>query len=70
MLAGMEKQKQFITNAGHEMKTPLAIIQSNKDFLSKNTVRTTAKSNTNLIWLAASLLFLGLGLLIAKLYKQ
>lgn len=31
VLAGMEKQKQFITNAGHEMKTPLAIIQSNND---------------------------------------
>ncbi|MGI6743166.1 MAG: sensor histidine kinase [Eubacteriales bacterium] len=31
VIAGMEKQKQFITNAGHEMKTPLAIIQSNND---------------------------------------
>lgn len=27
----IEKQKQFITNAGHEIKTPLAIIQSNTD---------------------------------------
>jgi len=34
VLAGMEKQKQFITNAGHEMKTPLAIIQSNNDTMS------------------------------------
>lgn len=31
ILEGMEKQKQFITNAGHELKTPLAIIQSNND---------------------------------------
>lgn len=34
VLAGIEKQKQFITNAGHEMKTPLAIIQSNNDTMS------------------------------------
>ena len=34
VLVGMEKQKQFITNAGHEMKTPLAIIQSNNDTMS------------------------------------
>ena len=34
ILAGMEKQKQFITNAGHEMKTPLCIIQSNNDTMA------------------------------------
>ena len=34
IIAGMEKQKQFITNAGHELKTPLAIIQSNNDAMS------------------------------------
>ncbi|MCO7137078.1 HAMP domain-containing histidine kinase [[Clostridium] leptum] len=27
----LEKQKQFVTNAGHEIKTPLAIIMSNTD---------------------------------------
>lgn len=27
----IEKQKQFITNAGHEIKTPIAIIQSNTE---------------------------------------
>ena len=34
VLVGMEKQKQFITNAGHEMKTPLTIIQSNNDTMA------------------------------------
>lgn len=29
----MEKQKQFITDAGHEIKTPLAIIQANTEAL-------------------------------------
>ena len=34
VLVGMEKQMQFITNAGHEMKTPLAIIQTNNDTMA------------------------------------
>ena len=34
VLVGIEKQKQFITNAGHEMKTPLAIIQTNNDTMA------------------------------------
>lgn len=34
IVANMEKQKQFITNAGHELNTPLAIIQSNNDAMA------------------------------------
>jgi len=31
LAANIEKQKQFVTDAGHEIKTPLAIIQANVD---------------------------------------
>lgn len=33
LIANMEKQKQFITDAGHELKTPLAVISANADVL-------------------------------------
>ncbi len=33
VIESMEKQKQFITDAGHELKTPLAIISANTDVL-------------------------------------
>lgn len=33
IILSMEKQKQFITDAGHEIKTPLAIISANADVL-------------------------------------
>jgi signal transduction histidine kinase len=33
IIMSMEKQKQFITDAGHEIKTPLAIISANADVL-------------------------------------
>ncbi len=34
IIAGYEKQKRFITDAGHELKTPLAIIQTNNDAMT------------------------------------
>lgn len=33
VIESMEKQKQFITDAGHELKTPIAIISANNDVL-------------------------------------
>lgn len=60
----MEKQKQFVTNAGHEIKTPLAIIQSNTEAMelyngenkwSKNIKEQTVRLNElmkNLLTLA------------------
>ncbi|MBR1811691.1 MAG: HAMP domain-containing histidine kinase [Clostridia bacterium] len=33
IVTNMEKQKQFITNAGHELKTPLAIISANTEVM-------------------------------------
>lgn len=35
--ASLKKQKQFITDAGHELKTPVAIISANTDVLSLTT---------------------------------
>ena len=40
-----EKQKQFITNAGHELKTPIAAIQTNVEALELFTGQTKWSSN-------------------------
>ena len=60
----IERQKQFVTNAGHEIKTPVAIIQSNTEAMelyngenkwSKNIKEQTARLNElmkNLLTLA------------------
>lgn len=41
----LEKQKQFVTDAGHEIKTPLAIIQANTDALELHTEETKWSRN-------------------------
>ena len=33
VIKNMDKQKQFVTNAGHELKTPLAIISANTELM-------------------------------------
>lgn len=60
----LEKQKQFVTNAGHEIKTPLAIIRSNTEAMelycgenrwSRNIKQQTARLTglmERLLWLA------------------
>lgn len=40
-----EKQKRFITNAGHELKTPIAVIQTNIEALELYTGQTKWSSN-------------------------
>lgn len=51
IIESMEKQKQFITDAGHEIKTPLAIISANADVLEltsgKNEWITSIRNQTD-----------------------
>ncbi len=59
----IEKQKEFITNAGHEIKTPLAIIQANTDAMELYSGETKWSKNikqqvTRLDGLMKNLLFL------------
>lgn len=44
IIENIEKQKQFITNAGHELKTPVAVIMANADVLEM-----TSKENAEWI---------------------
>lgn len=44
IIKNIEKQKQFVTNAGHELKTPVAVIMANADVLEM-----TSKDNNEMI---------------------
>lgn len=45
IVENIQRQKQFVTNAGHELKTPLAIIQSNAEALELYTGETKWSRN-------------------------
>lgn len=50
VIKNIEKQKQFITDAGHEIKTPLSIINANTDVIEmENGVSEWTKSTKNQI---------------------
>ena len=40
-----ERQKQFISDAGHELKTPVAVINANLELLSRKTGENQRLSN-------------------------
>ena len=63
MMDNIERQKQFITDAGHELKTPLTVISANMDVLSmdlgKNEwVQSTQKQVSNMRKLVNELVYL------------
>lgn len=63
MIENAERQKRFITDAGHELKTPLTVISANMDVLSLETgenewVKGTQKQVANLRGLVGELIYL------------
>ena len=66
MIKNIEKQKQFISNAGHELKTPIAVIMANTDVMEMTEqsqenlelIKSTKKQAERLSELTATLLSL------------
>lgn len=63
MIENAEQQKRFITDAGHELKTPLTVISANMDVLSLETgesewINSTRKQVANLQGLVGELVYL------------
>lgn len=63
MIENAEQQKRFITDAGHELKTPLTVISANMDVLGLETgenewIRSTRKQVANMRGLVNELIYL------------